>query len=82
MPISVPWLIFAALLSVILTVAVPNVPGASASVYALLFTQLGLPAEALALMISVNAFLEFVMVAVNMYCMQGEIVLQARNIEE
>ena len=82
MPVSVPWLIFAVLLSVILTVAVPNVPGASASVYALLFTQLGLPAEALVLMISVNAFLEFVMVAVNMYCLQGEIVLQARNIDE
>ena len=82
MPISVPWLIFAALLSVILTVAVPNVPGASASVYALLFAQLGLPAEALALMISVNAFLEFVMVAVNMYCLQGEIILQTKNIED
>ena len=81
MPVSVPWLIFAALLSVILTVAVPNVPGASASVYALLFTQLGLPAEALVLMISVNAFLEFVMVAVNMYCLQGEIVFQARDVE-
>ena len=82
MPVSIPWLIFAALLSVILTVAVPNVPGASASVYALLFTQLGLPAEALALMISVNAFLEFVMVAVNMYCLQGEIVLQTGNVSE
>lgn len=77
MEITIPWLIFAALLSVLLTVAVPNVPGASASVYALLFTQLGLPSQALVLMISINAFLEFVMVAVNVYCLQSEIVLEA-----
>ena len=77
MEITIPWLIFAVLLSVILTVAVPNVPGASASVYALLFTQLGLPAQALVLMISINAFLEFVMVAVNTYCLQSEIIVEA-----
>ena len=79
--VSVPWLIFAAILSIILTVAVPNVPGASASVYALLFTQLGLPNEALVMMISVNAFLEFVMVAVNMYCLQSEIIIQGYDPE-
>ncbi len=74
--ISVPWLIFAALLSIILTAAVPNVPGASASVYVLLFTQLGLPNAALVLMISINAFLEFLMVAVNIFCLQSEVTLQ------
>ena len=77
MEITIPWLIFAVMLSVILTVAVPNVPGASSSVYALLFTQLGLPAQALVLMISINAFLEFVMVAVNTYCLQSEIIVEA-----
>ncbi|MDO4939276.1 MAG: cation:dicarboxylase symporter family transporter [Lachnospiraceae bacterium] len=74
--ISVSWLIFAALLSVILTVAVPNVPGASAPVYALLFSHLGLPGAALVLMISINAFLEFLMVAVNIFCLQSEVTLQ------
>ena len=74
--ISLPWLLFASFLAVIMAAAVPLVPGASASIYALIFTQLGLPNAAVVFMISINAFLDFVMSAVNQYCLQAEVLIQ------
>lgn len=72
--ISVPWLIIAIFLSIVFAGAMPNIPGAAVSVFPLLFAQLGIPAEAVALMIAINAFLQFVTVAVDTWCLQCVIV--------
>ncbi len=70
--ISVVWIIMAIVLSILLIAAVPNVPGVSVSVITLLFVQLGLPNDAVRLMIAVNAPLQFLTVAVDTYCLFAE----------
>ena len=69
------WLLAAFLLSFILSVATPPVIGGTTVCFSILFSQLGLGAEALAMIISVNAIFEFLTVAVNNYCLQSQIVL-------
>ncbi len=73
-PISIVWVIIAVLLSIILVGTMPNVPGASVAVITLLYSQLGIPAEGLALIIAINAILQFLTVAVDMWCLQSEIL--------
>ncbi len=71
--ISAVWIGMALLLSFILASSMPNIPGAAVSVLTLLFAQLGLPSKALSLMIAISAILQFVTVAVDTWCLEGEI---------
>ena len=73
------WLLAAFLLSFILSVATPPVLGGTTVCFSILFSQLGIKAEALAMIISVNAIFEFLTVAVNNYCLQSQIVLLAKG---
>lgn len=68
--ISPIWVIISVIMSFILVSAMPNIPGALASVITVVYAQLGLPAEAIALMIAINAILQFLTVAVDTCCMQ------------
>lgn len=74
------WLLAAFLLSFILSVATPPVLGGTTVCFSILFSQLGIRAEALSVIISVNAILEFLTVAVNNYCLQSQIVLQGNKL--
>ena len=74
------WLFAAFILSFILSVATPPVLGGTTVCFSILFSQLGINAEALAIIISVNAVFEFLTVAVNNYCLQSQIVLLGNNL--
>ncbi|MBO4252040.1 MAG: cation:dicarboxylase symporter family transporter [Clostridia bacterium] len=74
------WLVAAFLLSFILSVATPPVLGGTTVCFSILFSQLGINAEALAMIISVNAIFEFLTAAVNNYCLQSQIVLLGSNL--
>ena len=74
------WVLAAFLLSFILSVATPPVLGGTTVCFSILFSQLGIKAEALAMIISVNAIFEFLTVAVNNYCLQSQIVLLGDNV--
>jgi Na+/H+-dicarboxylate symporter len=74
------WLLAAFLLSFILSVATPPVLGGTTVCFSILFSQLGIKAEALAMIISVNAVFEFLTVAVNNYCLQSQIVLLGNSL--
>ena len=76
------WVAAAFLLSFILSVATPPVIGGTTVCFSILFSQLGLESQALAMIISINAFLEFMTVAVNNYCLQSQIVLLGNSIGE
>ncbi len=71
--ISIIWLVMALLLSLIFASSMPNIPGAAVSVLTLLYAQLGIPAEALSLMIAVSAVLQFLTVAADTFCLESEI---------
>lgn len=75
-----PWIIAAFFLSFILSVATPPVMGGTTVCFSILFSQLGLNSQALAMIISINAIFEFLTVAVNNYCLQSEIVLLGHSI--
>jgi len=80
--VTMSWVAAAFLLSFILSVATPPVMGGTTVCFSILFTQLGLNAQALAMIISINAFFEFMTVAVNTYCLQSQIVLLGNSIGE
>ena len=80
--INLSWVGAAFLLSFILSVATPPVIGGTAVCFSILFSQLGLGSQALAMIISINAFFEFLTVAVNNYCLQSQIVLLGDSIGE
>ena len=76
------WLFAAFLLSFILSVATPPVLGGTTVCFSILFSQLGIRAEALSVIISVNAVFEFLTVAVNNYCLQSQIVLLGKGLDK
>ena len=76
------WLLAAFLLSFILSVATPPVIGGTTVCFSILFSQLGIRAEALSIIISINAILEFLTVAVNNYCLQCQIALLGNSLNK
>ena len=72
--LTLGWLVTAVLISVVLAAAAPPVPGGSMSCFTMLFLQLGLPAEAIAVIIALNVILDFISTAVNITSLQLELV--------
>lgn len=68
------WMLTAFIISVVLAIAAPPVPGAALTCYTILFMQLGIPSEAVAVVITLNVILEFVTTAVDLFCLQTELV--------
>lgn len=73
--ITLIWLVTAVLTSGLLAMAVPPVPGGALTVFTVMFAQLGIPGEAIALAVAVNSILDFVMTASAMTCLQAEVTL-------
>lgn len=67
-------LLLLGLITVILSIAAPPVPGGALTCFTMLFIQLQIPEEAVAIMITLNMFLEFMATAVNLFCLQAELV--------
>lgn len=81
MPISLPWIVMALITSCILAIAAPPVPGGAITCYTILFTQLGLPAEAVAIIITINIIFDFLATSANVFCLQTELVELAGDID-
>lgn len=77
MQLTLGWILTLFIMSIILSATIPCIPGAAVSGFALLFVQLGLPAEYLALAVAMNAVMDFFTVAVNGYCLQCELITGA-----
>jgi len=58
--VSLPWFIFAVLISALMSIASPPVPGAGTIAFTMIFTQLNLPTEALGVMLAISMITEFV----------------------
>ena len=61
------------LITVMLGVAAPPVPGGGLTCYTMLFLQLGIPTEAIAMLITFNIVLEFIATGVNLLALQLEL---------
>jgi len=65
--VSADWLILLAFVSAMLAIATPPIPGGGVAAYTMLFTYLGIPDEALAIVLSMDIIFDFVRTAANMY---------------
>ncbi len=71
--VSVPWFITAVFLSSVLASAIPPVPGGTTATFSILFSQLGLPAESLALILALGVIQDFIFTSVHIFA--GQCVL-------
>lgn len=76
---SISWIIIAIFISFILSVATPTIPGGAIPIYSILFAQLGLPASALAVIITLDVIFDFIATAADKNFIQLELVAQAEG---
>lgn len=79
--ISPSWLFIALLITVILSIATPPIPGGGLTCFTMLFIQLQIPKEAIAIMITLNLVLEFMATPVDLFCLQAEMVELAGSLD-
>lgn len=74
------FLVMAFLTISLLSMAVPPIPGGGLSVFTVMFVQLGIPGEAIALAVAINAILDFFMTAAGLSCLQIQVVYAAHSV--
>lgn len=79
--ISAAWIIMAVLIVTILTIASPPVPGGALTCYTIIFSQLGIPAEALEIILVLDILFDFLATGFNITYLQCEILLQANKMQ-
>lgn len=79
--VSASWFVMAVLMAVILSIAVPAIPGGTLMFCPMLFAQLGLPAEALTPMLATDIFFDAICTAFNQVAVQVALVHQAGSLE-
>ena len=75
-----PWVVTGVLVSALLAIAAPPVPGGSLTCYTVLLTQLGIPEEAIGLAVAGNVILDFFMTSCGISCLQSELVLASNRL--
>ena len=76
---SLTWLVTAVVMCIILSTAAPPVPGGMAASITILFTQLGLPLEDIAIILSLTSILDFIVTATNLFT--GQCVLKVASLD-
>lgn len=79
--ITPAWLVIAFVSSFILALATPPIMGGTFVVFSNLFTQLSIPAEAIGLAAMLSILLDFFATAVNIFCLQCELVALGGKLE-
>lgn len=79
--VSPVWMATACIIAIVLAVAAPPIPGGALTCYTILFVQLNIPLEAIAVTIALNVILEFAATAVNLFCLQAELVELAAGLD-
>lgn len=77
---SLVWLVTAALVISIITVALPPVPGGTLACYTIVFLQLGIPADAIAVAMVLDVVFDFISTGFDTVYRQCELVLQAERV--
>lgn len=75
--ITLPWLLMAFIVTCMVSIAAPPIPGSPLTCYTLIFTQLGIPTEAVAVAIVLNVMMGCLGTGVNLYGLQCELTLLA-----
>ena len=68
--ITVPWVMIGCFTSLLLSFAIPPVPGGAMMGFTMIFTQLGIPMEVMGIALAINAITDFPATACNVSCWQ------------
>lgn len=74
------WMVINVMVSGLLAIAAPPVPGGAMTCYTILFAQLGIPSEAITLAIAADIILDFVATASSLATLQMELVLASNQL--
>lgn len=78
--VGIPWLIMAVVISTLITIAMPPVPGADILCYTVLFSSLGIPAEAIVLATAVGILLDHLDTGMNVALMILQVACDAKRL--
>lgn len=79
-PCSVTWIALAVVVCAVVAVSTPPIPGGGAVAYAILFAQMGIPTEAMAVALTIDMLTDFVITAFEMLCLQCSLVHSASRL--
>ncbi len=77
---GVTWFITCALLTCILAIASPPIPGSALTCLGILLTQLNIPMEGMLMAVALNVVLDFVLTGFNVAFLQLELICQAEKL--
>lgn len=78
--ISLVWMLVCVFISTVLAIASPPIPGGTLTCYTVMFLQLGIPAEALAVALALDVLFDFMATALNMVLLELELMQQAKRL--
>ena len=78
---SIAWMIMGIIMCTVIAMATPPLPGAAAISFGILFSQMGVPEEAMAIAITCDLFCDFIGTAIDTGAAMVEFVLQADRIK-
>ncbi len=76
-PITPVWIVTMVIVVALLSMAAPPIPGGALTCYTVMFSQLSIPLEAVAIAVAVNSIIDFIMTANNLTCLQTETAMTA-----
>lgn len=77
---SPTWLVLAVFVCAIVAIATPPIPGGGAVAYTILFSQMGIPQEAMAIALTLDVLSDFAITAFEMFCMPLSLIHSARQL--
>ncbi|MBQ9058741.1 MAG: cation:dicarboxylase symporter family transporter, partial [Atopobiaceae bacterium] len=78
--VGIPWLILAVVISTLITIAMPPIPGADILCYTVLFSALGIPTEAIILATAAGILLDYLDTGTNVMLMICRIACDAKRL--
>jgi len=75
--VSMLWFVIAVILCTFVAIATPPVPGGAVAAYSVIFAQLGIPSEALAIVVTMDILFDFIATAFDGAFLQLELIRQA-----
>ena len=80
-PITIPWLFIGLVSNLLVAFAVPPIPGAAALGFAVVFAQLGIPVEMMALAVAINSIPDFPATAIHVSSWQLTLIDVADSLD-
>lgn len=79
--VSIPWLIMAAVISTLITIAMPPIPGGDILCYTVLFSSLGIPADAIILATAMGIVFDYLDSGVNVMLLIFRLACDAKRLD-